>query len=132
MITGRFWLDNFGDWQIRYFMLTDSDDADDILESLESLGCSRKFMRRAESLLCSDRLNIGISYTKPSKRISIIVVSKTTNVWEFFNSFAHEIDHIEKHISKALKFSPYSEPASYLVGEIIREMFYSIFKQVTC
>lgn len=51
---------------------------------------------------------------------------------EFFNSFAHEVDHIEKHIAKTLNFSPYSESASYLVGEIIRNMFYNITRKMLC
>lgn len=45
---------------------------------------------------------------------------------------AHEVDHIEKHIAKTLNFSPYSESASYLVGEIIRNMFYNITRKMLC
>lgn len=56
----------------------------------------------------------------------------STDIWEFFNSFAHEVDHIEKHIAKTLNFSPYSESASYLVGEIIRNMFYNITRKMLC
>lgn len=49
------------------------------------------------------------------------------------NSFAHEVDHhVEKHIAKTLNFSPYSESASYLVGEIIRNMFYNITRKMLC
>lgn len=51
---------------------------------------------------------------------------------DYFNSFAHEVDHIEKHIAKTLNFSPYSESASYLVGEIIRNMFYNITRKMLC
>lgn len=124
MIHGNFYLDNYDDWRIYYFMVTDIHDAYVILNKLRSIGCSQKFMSRAKKLLYSDKLNTGLAYSNIRKRKSVIVVSKTTDIWEFFNSFAHEIDHIEKHIAKALKFSPYSEDASYLVGEIIRNMFY--------
>lgn len=128
MIAGRFYLKNYADWQISYFMVTDSADAHIILNKLQAIQCSRKFMSRAKKLLYSDRLNKGLAYSNTHKRQSVIVVSETTSIWEFFNSFAHEVDHIEKHIAKALDFSPYSENASYLVGEIIKNMFYSIFK----
>lgn len=132
MITGKFHLENYANWRIEYFIMTDASDAEDILDALYDLGCSRRFMRRAEKLLYSGFYNNGLAYTKYKHRSSVIVISKTTDIWEFFNSFAHEIDHIEKHIAKALNFSPYSEDASYLVGEIIRGMFYNIFQKMLC
>lgn len=126
MIHGKFYLDNYADWRIYYFMVTDADDAFIILSRLHRIGCSKKFMSRAKKLLYSDKLNTGLAYSNKQERKSVIVVSKTTDIWEFFNSFAHEVDHIEKHIAKTLGFSPYSEDASYLVGEIIKNMFYDI------
>lgn len=128
MIHGKFYLDNYDNWRVYYFMVTDAQDAHVILNKLRSIGCSQKFMGRAKKLLYSDRPNTGLAYSNRRKRKSVIVVSETTDIWEFFNSFAHEIDHIEKHIAQALGFSPYSEDASYLVGEIIKGMFYEIVK----
>lgn len=103
-----------------------------IADELYSLRCSKRFLNRAKEILYSNRRNIGIAYSNPKYKRSAIVVSKTTNIWEFFNSFAHEVDHIEKHIAKTLNFSPYSESASYLVGEIIRNMFYNITRKMLC
>lgn len=132
MINGKFRLKNYSNWRIVYFIMTDEEDADEIMYELERLNCNRKFLRRAERLLTSRFCNKGLTYTKYELRTSVIVISKTTNIWEFFNSYAHEIDHVEKHIAKALHFSPYSEKASYLVGEIIRGMFYNIFNKMLC
>ena len=129
MIAGGFYLKNYADWHISYFMVTDADDAHIIIDRLRYIGCSQKFMRRAKKLLYSNRRNTGLAYSNKDKYRSVIVVSKTTDIWEFFNSFAHEVDHIEKHIAKTLGFSPYSESASYLVGELVRNMFYNIFKK---
>ena len=129
MIAGKFYLENYANWRVSYFMITDADDADIIMGRLRYIGCSQKFMSRAAKLLYSNKRNIGLAYSNKYKRQSVIVVSKTTDIWEFFNSFAHEVDHIEKHIAKTLGFSPYSESASYLVGELVRNMFYSIFKK---
>lgn len=112
MIAGKFYLENYANWHISYFIMTDANDA--------------------EEILYSNRRNIGIAYSNPKYKRSAIVVSKTTDIWEFFNSFAHEVDHIEKHIAKTLNFSPYSESASYLVGEIIRNMFYNIIRKMLC
>lgn len=131
MIAGNFRLKNYANWRIAYFIMTDSEDAEGILCKLSRLGCSRKFLRKAENLLNSDKLNIGLTYSNPEKRRSIVVISKTTTIWEFFNSYAHEINHLEKHISESLGFSPYSEDASYLVGEIIKNMFQDITLQMS-
>lgn len=130
MIAGRIKLKNYADWKIYYYIQTDSDDTEEIIQRLARVGCSRKFLRRAENLLDADRFNIGLTYSNPERGKSVLVISKTTDIWEFFNSLAHETDHLEKHISQELGFSPYSEDASYLVGEIIRAMFKSVARQM--
>lgn len=132
MIAGKFYLENYANWHISYFIMTDANDAEEIIDELYSLRCSKRFLNRAKEILYSNRRNIGIAYSNPKYKRSAIVVSKTTDIWEFFNSFAHEVDHIEKHIAKTLNFSPYSESASYLVGEIIRNMFYNITRKMLC
>lgn len=131
MIAGNFRLKNYDGWRIAYYIMTEPYDAVEILERLYRSGCSRKFLRRAEKLLSSGKLNIGLTYSNPKERRSVIVISRTTTIWEFFNSYAHEVDHLEKHISKTLGFSPYSEDASYLVGEIIKNMFQDVTSRMS-
>lgn len=132
MISGSFYLKNYDDWQINYFILTDRHDASSIISKLIRLKCSSKFLERAEKILYSNRRNTGLAYSNPKYKRSVIVISKTSDIGEFLNSFAHEIDHVEKHIAKSLGFSPYSESASYLVGEIIRGIFYNILNKLIC
>lgn len=129
MITGSLKLLNYSNWRVHYFMMTSPDDTNIILRALSQIKCSPKFMRKAEKLLKAKRYNKGLTYTKPRLRETIIVISESTDIGEFFNTFAHEIDHAEKHIAKALDFNPYSERASYLVGEIVREMIYTLIKK---
>lgn len=129
MIAGRIKLKNYADWKIYYYIQTDSDDTEEIIHQLARIGCSRRFLRRAENLLDAGRFNIGLTYSNPERGESVLVISKTTDIWEYFNSLAHETDHLEKHISDAIGFSPYSEDASYLVGEFIRGMFTDISRK---
>lgn len=129
MITGSLTLTNYSNWKVRYFILVHPKDSDIILRALFRMNCSSRFMRRAKSLLRSNRLNKGLTYSRPFRRETIVAISESTDIGEFFNTFAHEIDHIEKHLAKALGFSPYSERASYLVGEIVREMIYALIKK---
>ena len=132
MITGHFYLKNYANWQVSYFLLVNTSDTEQILRALNSLQCNSAFRRRAKKLLLSGSPNIGLAYSNKRHKQSIIVVSEATSVWEFLNSFAHEIDHLEKHITKTLKFSPYSEAASYAVGEIVMNIFYKIFNTRVC
>lgn len=128
MISGKVILRNYNNWRVYYFLVSTPKGADKILDRLAYLRCSEKFMRKAEKLLISGPLNTGLTYSKPNQKETVLVVSKTTSLFEFLNSFAHEIDHVEKHIAKRLKFSPYSEDASYLVGELVQAIFFNIFR----
>lgn len=132
MISGTFHLKNYGNWKITYFLLSDESDAGDILYELRANGCSPKFMRNARRILYSGRKNTGMAYSNPRRKSSVLVVSGTTDVSEFLNSFAHEIDHVEKHVARTLHFSPYSEKASYLVGEIIQNIIHKTIHRFTC
>ncbi len=129
MIAGRIKLANYSNWIVHYYMLTDYEDAPNILNKLKQLNCSLKFLKQARSLLLSGCKNKGLTYSRPLRKETVVVVSRSTDIGEFFNTFAHEIDHVEKHVAKALKFSPYSEKASYLVGEITREMIYTLIRK---
>lgn len=132
MITGSLTLTNYSNWKVRYFILAHPKDTDIILQALFRMNCSSRFMRRAKSLLRSERCNKGLTYSRPRRRQTVMVISESSDIGEFLNTFAHEIDHVEKHIAKALNFSPYSERASYLVGEIVRELVYTTIKRLKC
>lgn len=130
MISGKIRLRNYSDWQITYYIFTKKENASVILDSLYGLGCNNKFLQKAAGLLESGKRNIGITYSNSRSKRTVFVISETTSLEEFFNSLAHEVDHVEKHIAKALDFSPYSEQASYLVGEILQKIIHNTIKQV--
>lgn len=132
MITGEVILDNYQGWRVRYYLATDSRDAGRITADLKSCGCSDKTLRKAKRLLSSDRCNKGLTVSKRKSRKTFIIASKSTSVYEFINTFVHELDHIEKHIAKALNFDPYSERASYLVGELTREIVTNAINKLLC
>lgn len=128
MISGRFKLRGYGNWCVTYHLLTEVEDTEDILNSLRRTCCSLKFLRKAGRLLSSGSKDIGLTYSNRSKRRSVLVVSSATSSGELLNTFAHEIDHLEKHITRAFGLDPYGESASYLVGEIVRNIYNNIFK----
>lgn len=129
MIVRDFYLKNYDNWHITFFIATNQYDADEILDRLEYIGCKPKFIRKAYRNLTSGRLNSGLTYTNPKLRESIIVISEVSDLGEFLDSFFHELDHFEKHVTQALGFSPYSEYASYLIGQTVKNLFYSFSKK---
>lgn len=132
MIRGSVTLHHYRGWKVVYCIAADITDTDDILDVLESVGCSRKRLMKAETMMTRQSCDKGFTYTNKKKRISVITCLKTTNIFELINTFAHEVDHVEKHISKALEFDPYSERASYLVGELVRDIFIDLTEKLFC
>lgn len=41
MIAGKFYLENYANWHISYFIMTDTNDAEEIIDELYSLRCSK-------------------------------------------------------------------------------------------
>lgn len=132
MIRGSVTLHHYRGWKVVYCIAADITDTDDILDVLESVGCSRKRLMKAETMMTRQSCDKGFTYTNKKKRISVITCLKTTNIFELINTFAQEVDHVEKHISKALEFDPYSERASYLVGELVRDIFIDLTEKLFC
>lgn len=132
MISGSVTLRHYRGWKVVYFVAADSEDTDDILDVLERVGCSHDRLRRVEKMLMRKSCDTGFTFTNKNDRISVITCSKTTNIFELINTFAHEVDHVEKHIAKALEFDPYSERASYLVGELVRDIFIDLTEKLFC
>lgn len=132
MISGSVTLHHYRGWKVVYCIAADITDTDDILDVLESVGCSRIRLIKAETMMMRKSCDKGFTFTNKKKRISVITCLKTTNIFELINTFAHEVDHVEKHISKALGFDPYSERASYLVGELVRDIFIDLTEKLFC
>ena len=50
MIAGKFYLENYANWHISYFIMTDANDAEEIIDELYSLKCSKRFLNRAKEI----------------------------------------------------------------------------------
>lgn len=132
MIAGSIILRDFDDWKVYYFLAVDSDDAYMVLDKMEDVGCGDKVLNKAEKMLTGECCNVGFSWTSRRLKKSLITCSKTQTFKELINTFAHEVDHVEKHIAKALGFEAYSERASRLVGEMVAEIARSVINKLLC
>lgn len=131
MIKGVFRLDDY-DWEVVYMLAVESDDIDEVLDVMYDVGCSDKVLYDVENMILGRCCDVGYSWTSRKERKSLITISRASSLMEFINTFAHEIDHVEKHIAKALRFDPYSERASRLVGDMVGRLFNDIINKLLC
>lgn len=133
MITGKVTLRRYG-WRVVYFMAADRDDADEILDVLERVGCPAKLLKKAELMLRGRSCDTGFTYSDKKRRFSCITISQTKDFSELINTFVHELDHVAKHVTLAMEMEidPFSERASYLIGELARDVFVNLTSKLFC
>lgn len=96
---------------------------EEIIEKLYSIGCPTDYIIDAYNNMVSDKLNTGLTYSNDRYRISVIVISDTSNPAQFMNSYDHERQHLINHILEAFNINPKGEEAAYLSGKIGQLMF---------
>lgn len=131
MITGKVTLRRYG-WRVVYFMAADRTDADEIMRALERVGCPAERLEKAERMLRGRSCDTGLTYSNKKRRFSCITISQTRNFSELINTFVHELDHVAKHITLAMSIDPFSERASYLIGELARDIFVELTSKLFC
>lgn len=119
------------DWLVKAYINTTSDDAEEILDELRSIGADMDTMRVAYKNLRNGLPNTGLTYTSPLYRETVIVVSYATSAEEFFNSFIHELCHAKTHICDYLGIDLASEQAAYFIGGLSRDLFPNV-KHLLC
>lgn len=106
------------DWLVDICYDATPNNADQIIDELWNMGCPKRHLYKAERLLKSGTLNEGLTYSDNDSKHTLIVIGRTSDLFECINSISHEINHLEMHICEYFGISPYSEEASYLSGTI--------------
>ena len=109
-------------WEIECYVTTDNSMLEEILFKLENLGCSRKTMQRAKTIL-SKQYDSGFAFSNLEMRKSLMIINKSTSMEEFVNTYNHEKNHIEMHICEELEIDPYDEVAADLSGCLAQRLF---------
>lgn len=132
MMSGSVTLRRYGGWKVVYYVAADRTDADEIMRALERVGCPAERLEKAERMLRGRSCDTGLTYSNKKKRFSCITISQTRNFSELINTFVHELDHVAKHITLAMSIDPFSERASYLIGELARDVFVDLTSNLFC
>ena len=111
------------DWVCKVYYDARPDDAQEILDKMESIGCDKYDLLDAEYNLTSGLKNNGVTYSNFRERNSVMVIGQTSSAAEFQDTFDHEKNHLAKHITQASGIDPLGEEASYLSGAIGHQMF---------
>lgn len=110
------------DWIVEVYIILENVNNKRILDSLDCMKCPEKIKTQAEENLYSG-VNSGFTYTNPKIRKSLMVVNRSSSMYEFINTYNHEKNHVEMHICEELGIDPYSEEAAYLSGELASQLF---------
>lgn len=113
------------DWHVIVWYLdgTTCPHVDEILSDLTYIGCSGRWLRKAEELLESGHYNIGLTYSSFRNRESVMVIGRSKNATECANTMIHERCHLQAQICNACDIDPMSEDAAYLAGDIGGKMY---------
>jgi hypothetical protein len=109
MIKDRFEIYN---WNITILYDTTCDDIDYIIETLKGIHCPNYYIERALDNLEECSLDSGLTYSNSSLKSSVIIINKTSSIYQLINTISHEYYHLICHISKVLNIEDEEELAT--------------------
>lgn len=130
MTRQKFHLHRYG-WIVYVYYDTTQEDAGEIYETLELIGCDKFDLDEAWENISSSKMNSGLTYSNFSNRESVMVIAKTTSAEEFAKSYRHEIGHLATHITSAFKLNLKGEVVQY-IGDAILGKTWNIAKKQIC
>lgn len=130
MIRQRFRLPKY-DWVVYAYYVVTHPDAEEILDTLEHIGCDGEDLAQAHDNLTSGRCDTGLTYSNSRSRETVMVFAKTSCAREFQQSYQHEIGHLKNHIAQTFGISPHGEEIQYIGDEIV-EATWEIAKKLMC
>lgn len=119
------------DWKVMVYYVVTAPNADEILRSLENIGCKGEDLQRAEKSLRYGGLDTGMCYTNHSLGESVVVIARTSSGKEFTASLSHEFGHLANHIGLFYGLDLNGEEVRYISDELI-EKSWSISRELVC
>ena len=109
------------EWGVVCVFDFDTESEHDVLvEQMRSFGLSLRSAEKALRILSN--YNTGMAVSNETLRMSVIYISDTTSVEQFWDSCAHELAHVVTAIIDAYNVDYRSEDAAYLAGFLMRQL----------
>lgn len=115
------------DWNVLVYYGVGIDDFVEVEDSLLQVGCSKKNIRKAFTVL--KQKNTGFTFSTSEYKMSIICIGQVTDTSQFVNTVIHEAKHVQSHICSYYKIDESSETAAYLIGYLVQRM-YKMFAKI--
>lgn len=109
------------DWNVLVYYNVDEYDFVEIEDSLRQLDCPTQDIDRAFEVLT--KRNTGFTFSNTDYQMSVVCISKSTNVEQFVNTAIHEAKHVQSHVCSYYEIDEDSETAAYLIGYLVQRMY---------
>lgn len=104
-----------------YFAVTDYY-TDEILNVLDSIGCSSAVYNRVAEKMEKNELNTGFTYSNKLTHETLMVIGLASSNEEYINSISHELRHLCDDIASAIGIPSSGEEVAYLTGDIASQV----------
>ena len=122
----KHYIDIDGYWGVIFLYDYDLMDMDEIAAILDSFGLSERKIRKAMPVLYV--VNSGMTVSRADLTMSVIIVSNATSMEQFFDTIAHEIDHVQDAVDMFYGVRQGSEDSAWLQGYIMRGITNALLK----
>lgn len=119
-----------GYWLVTVIYVPQERDMPMVAEAYRRIGCPEDDIRFIETLMVY-QWNKGATFSNPVERRSVMVIGRSKNWEQFFNTVMHEVKHVVDDIVAAYDVMNYGEPPAYLQGEIGRQMA-PMIRRIAC
>lgn len=115
-------------WNVIVYYNIEDADVEYISDELAYYGCPRRDIFKAMRMITVG-WNAAMTFSNSDYEISVICIGKTTSREQFINSVVHEAKHVQSHICDYYNVKEDGEPAAYLIGHIVQNM-YRLFSKI--
>lgn len=109
-------------WHVHCYFAVDKYYTEEILDKLESLGCSYTVYDRVAVKMEQNDLNAGFTYSNRIAHETLMVIGKASSNAEYINSISHELRHLCDDIASVTNMQTSGEEVAYLAGDIASEI----------
>ena len=112
------YVDIDGYWGVVFIYDFDYMDMDELAAIMDSFGASDNDIRDAMRVLYG--INGGMTISRQDLTMSVVIIGQASSQEQFFDTLAHEVDHVQNAIAHRYDVLHDSEENAWLQGYIMR------------
>ena len=109
-------------WHVHCYFAVDKYYTEEILDVLETLGCSDAVYNRVADKMERNEKNAGFTYSNKIARETLMVIGRASSTAEYVNSISHELRHLCDDIASVVGIHDSGEEVAYLTGDIASQI----------